>query len=226
MWLEIPTITQLRVAVATGSHERLEQAGELLATLRQSAEAVHNTYHIVEILVLQCVALEKLGRVDEALEVLQQVIKLAEPGGWVYPFVELGRPMAELLERLTEQKGSTDYLHRVLDQCSTSAAQRAGSAAGKSRSIAGSEVSIVEPLTKRELDILELLAQRLQNKEIAARLFVSPETVKSHLKNLYQKLGVGNRREARAKAAEIVSAKAALSRTTDPQADITFFGGK
>ena len=201
MWLEIPVITKLRVMVATGSHESLQQAVESLARLRQSTEAVHNTYQLIEILALQSVALEKLGRADEALEVLQQVIALAEPGGWVYTFVELGQPMTKLLQRYAEQNEPTDYVRRVLDQCSKSAIQGAGSAAGKSLTIADSEVSILGELTNRERDVLELLAQRLQNKEIATKLFVSPETIKSYLKRIYQKLDVHNRRDA-AKMAE------------------------
>ena len=79
MWLEIPVITHLRVMVATGSHESLRQASEMLATLRQPVEAVHNTYQMIEILVLQCMALEKLGRAEDAVKVLQQAIRLGNP---------------------------------------------------------------------------------------------------------------------------------------------------
>jgi len=62
---------------------------------------------------------------------------------------------------------------------------------------------LVDPLTNRELDILELLSQRLSNKEISAKLFISPNTVKKHLDNMYGKLNVGSRRQAVEKAKKI-----------------------
>ncbi len=205
IWLENPAITQARVLLAIASPETLQQANEMLASLRQEIEALHNSCQLIEIMVLQVLTLEKLGYGAEALTALQQVIALAEPGGWVRPFIELGQPMAKIIERLAEQRGSTDYLHLVLDNFETDKTPPSKIAPAQLRSITGSETWAGEAVTKREVDILELLTQRLQNKEMAARLFVSPETIKTHLKHLYQKLGVNNRRDAADIARDIIS---------------------
>ena len=149
MWLEIPVITYLRVMVATGSRESLQQTDETLAELLQSTGAVHNTYQSINLLALQSLLLEKLGRADEAVEALQQAIKLAEPGGWIRPFVELGGQMAGLLRRLGERKGFTEYLHLILDKFPTHAEAPAIIASDRSKTILTSKAC---PTTAEQRD--------------------------------------------------------------------------
>jgi LuxR family maltose regulon positive regulatory protein len=203
LWLEAPSITRARVLIAEGTNESLGKATELLATIRQLSEACRLTCQIIEVAVLQSLVLKKLGRADEALIVLEEAMSLAGPGGWIRPFVEVGPPMAELLKRLQKQNVAVDYIQRILaairdDEQVIVEAAHEQPIASPPQPIrpSTSPQSMLEPLTNRELDILELLAQRLQNKEIAEKLSISSTTVKTHLQNIYQKLCVENRRQA------------------------------
>lgn len=205
-FIEIPSITQVKVLIATGTNDDLNRALESVRSLRRQAESLHFTCQTIELLILEAMALEQQGNTEEALEKLEEAVALAEPGGWIRPFVELGVPMADLLKKLRSQNVAVDYIEKILSAFSY---KQAGSPSlpispsphppvpsSPRPPVAKSPQSLVEPLTNRELEILEMLAQRLQNKEIAEKLFISPTTVKTHLQNIYQKLNAGNRREA------------------------------
>ena len=210
MWLEAPSITQARVLIAEGTNDSLGKATELLATIRQLSEACRFTCQIIEVAVLQSTALEKLGRSNEAHKALEEALSLAGTGGWVRPFIEAGPPMADLLKELQKQNVAADYIDKILAAFRDDEQVLLQAAAGQPiasphqpvRPSASSQ-SLEDPLTNRELRVLELLAQRLQNKEIAEELFISPATVKSHLKNIYRKLQVSNRREAVSRAKDL-----------------------
>jgi len=190
-WLELPAITNCRVLIADGLDIGLVEAEKRLTLYLQLNRAHHNTFRIIEILSLLSLAVYQQGRLDEALQLLDEAVKLGEPGGFVQPFIELSPSMASLLKRLYRQNVAADFICRILSVHKESE-QNEGPADQSPRP----SQPLVEPLTHRELDVLELLAQRLQNKEIAEKLFVSTQTVKTHLKNIYQKLNVTNRRKA------------------------------
>jgi LuxR family maltose regulon positive regulatory protein len=111
----------------------------------------------------------------------------------------VGSELAGLLNRLRRQGVAPDYLGQILSAFETdyqlSATDRSGQLSTAD--------DPVDPLTNREVDVLDLLAQRFSNKEIAAQLLISPLTVKKHTNNIYQKLQVTNRRQAVRKAAAL-----------------------
>ena len=203
LWMEVLSITKARVLIAAGTERSLDEASELLADIRSLSQANHFTNAVIEVAVLQALALEKRGRAEKALEALEEAVELATPGGWVRPFVEAGPTMAEMLERLDEQEESAGFVQRVLTAFAATGAPAPPPAPLEEPSTTATAAAAPAPtpkapddLTDRELDVLELLAQRLQNKEIATQLSISTHTVNYHLKHIYDKLGAQSRRQA------------------------------
>jgi len=206
----VPQLTLVRVLLAQDTTASREQAADLLTQLYDFVVSTHNTRFQIDVLALQALLYDSQGEGPAALESLTHALQLAEPGGFIRPFVDLGPRMDDLLKRLYKQGVAVDYIETILaafrDEYQSvvpeAAAQPTASARQPRRPSPPSQ-PLVEPLTNRELDVLELLAQRLSNKEIADKLFISTTTVKSHIHNLYGKLNVSKRREAVEKAKKI-----------------------
>jgi LuxR family maltose regulon positive regulatory protein len=204
----VPQFTLVRVLLAQDTKSSREQAADLLNQLYDFVNFSHSRRFQIDVLALQALFYDSQGEEPAALKSLTNALQLAEPGGFIRPFVDLGPLMADLLKRLHWKRIARDYIEKILaaferesDQTVLPEAndQPTASARQPQRPSPPSQ-PLVEPLTNRELDVLDLLAQRLSNKEIADKLFISAETVKGHLQNIYQKLEVKKRREAVEKA--------------------------
>jgi LuxR family maltose regulon positive regulatory protein len=182
-----PHITAAKILIAQEDPVCRRRAHALLARLREFFTTTHNTPFLIEVLALEALLCDAEGDEKAGLAALEQAITLARPGGFIRVFVDLGPKMAGLLNRLREQEVAADSIGRIL-------AAFHPPVSSSPRRV--TPQPLVEPLTNRELEILALLAERLRNKEIAEKLFISPETVKRHTINIYQKLNVNNRREA------------------------------
>jgi LuxR family maltose regulon positive regulatory protein len=185
--------------LAQGTTESLRQATDLLDHLDDFVVSLHNTRFRIDILALQALLNDCQDNGAAALKKLTESLALAEPGGFLRNYVDLGPPMAELLKRMRDHHPAGDDVEKILASFRNDEEMIVPEATG----LSSPSQPLIDPLTHREIDVLELLAQRFRNKEIADKLFVSPETVKAHLHNIYQKLNVSKRREAVEKAKKL-----------------------
>ena len=195
----VPALTWSRVRLAQRSPESLDRAADSLARLQSLFESIHNTRFVIEIRALQALLLDARGEADEAADYLCEAAGLAQPGGFVRLFVDLGPDLARMLKGLDLDEEGERYVGRVLSAFVDQ--KRIGSVDPNApRTPAPDHPALVEPLTERELEVLDRLARKLSNREIGSELFISPGTVKRHTENIYQKLGTHGRREAVAEA--------------------------
>ncbi|MEM9776575.1 MAG: LuxR C-terminal-related transcriptional regulator [Chloroflexota bacterium] len=160
---------------------------ESLAYLQLCAdEAIQNNWgdSRLQCVILQAIAYQQLGKMDSALEQTQKAVVLASPEGFVEPFVTAGRPMVELLRLLLQRGGNKEQIGQIQAAFLPSNPVQA----------------LLDPLTKREMEILRLMAAGLSNPEIAEQLIIATGTVARHTNNIFSKLDVRNRTEATLKA--------------------------
>jgi LuxR family maltose regulon positive regulatory protein len=187
---ELP-IGQARVHLAQGDPSA---ALALLGPLRQQMKAKGWADEWLKVIVLQAVAHHAHGEKDQAVHLLGEALSLAEPGGFIRSFVDEGLPMARLLYEALAHGVEPASIRRLL-----AAFPVAESEQTTSSPLRGPESEWVEPLSEREREVLQRIAEGLTNQEVAARLYLSVHTVKVHARNIYAKLGVTNRTQAVAK---------------------------
>jgi LuxR family maltose regulon positive regulatory protein len=227
---EFEHITLAKVLLARFKSTREERSVResigLLERLLQAAEAGERTGSVIEILILQALAHHIQGDIVAALMPLSRALTLAEPEGYLRLFVDEGPPMKLQIAdcRLQIARGAQDennwhigkllaYIDKLLAAFPErdKETRRPGGTEIDRASVSpvsqspGLPVSqpLTEPLSQRELDVLRLLGTDLSGPDIARELMVSLNTLRTHTKNIYDKLGVNNRRAAVHRAEEL-----------------------
>ncbi len=181
-------ISQARVHLAKGEPS---SALALLVPLRREAEARCWQDERLQVMLLQAIALDISGEKREAGQVLNDALSLAEPEGFMRIFIDEGPPMLALLEEGVKHGTASHYVLQLLG------------AFGKTEVKTPVPQLLNEPLTERELEVIQLFGTYLKGPEIARELMVSLNTLRTHSKNIYSKLAVNDRQAAVRRAEEL-----------------------
>ncbi|MGD8818776.1 MAG: LuxR C-terminal-related transcriptional regulator [Anaerolineae bacterium] len=192
-------INLARVLVARGAQDPsgpdLAQGLALLDRLWATATEAQWVRPQITTQILRAEAFAAMADNDRAMSALRQAIGLGEPGGYTRIFLDQGEPLAPLLRQVLAQGGATEDAARLLTEM-TKAPEPITPAPA-------TWIVPADPLTERELEVLHLLDSRLSIPEIADELIVAVSTARTHVKNIYSKLGVHSRIEAVHQAREL-----------------------
>jgi LuxR family maltose regulon positive regulatory protein len=196
---EFEHITLARVLLARHARSLdprpLAQARSLLDRLLAAAEAGSRIGSTIEILVLLAATHNASDETAAAISALERALRLAGPEGHIRLFLHAGPAVTELLRSVASRPGATPHARKVL-----AATELDVSSTPPSRP---TTAALVDELSDRELDVLRLLRSDLSGPDIARELHVSLNTLRTHTKHIYTKLGATNRREALTRAASL-----------------------
>ena len=199
---EFDHITLARVLLAEYQSKRVETvilaALNLLERLLKAAEDGKRMGSVIEILMTQALVYQAKGDTSQTFASLERALTLAQPEGYFRIFIDEGEPVRSLL---LDFRGSIEKQPRGKDHELTGYVDKLLSAVVQPKDMQQS--NLIDPLSQRELEVLQLIAQGLSNHEISKRLFLALSTVKGHNRIIFSKLHVQRRTEAIARAREL-----------------------
>jgi LuxR family maltose regulon positive regulatory protein len=192
VWLEVPTVTWAMHLVTHPAPEMRASALAFVDDALARAQRYHHQRLATVLSVLRALALEVQGQRENALDSLSETVRYAAARGLVRSFVDCGPRVKALVDEVARRSHRDAYLESLRAAFEGGATRHSPTDSSAFRSS--------HPLSHRERETLELLAWHMTNKEIAARLSVSPAAVKKRLESIYAKLDTRDRRGAVAKA--------------------------
>ena len=179
---------------------KLQEAYGVLKRLGNVLEQAGAITMLLETLTQQIVILNKLNEAEQALSILDCALELGKPEGFIRVFTSKGPPMLRLLQIAACRSIHTEYINTLLPAFKmTDMLQRPTIPKTLSK---GQGAALLEPLSERELQVLRLLDSSLTSVEIGRELYISQNTTRTHIRNIYSKLAVHGRIEAIQKAKE------------------------
>ncbi len=185
---EEENIILARVLIA---QQRWIEAALLVNRLLELAKGGERWGRVIHLFILRALALDAQDQPGEALESLAEALRLAEPQGYVRIFVDEGEPMAQLLYGAVANGTRPGYSGKLL-----SVLHDSESLTATESDVREPKTKLIEPLSAREIEVLDCLTEGLSNREIAQQLTISLTTVKTHTRNIYRKLDVNSRTQA------------------------------
>ncbi|MCO4812835.1 MAG: hypothetical protein KC572_14635 [Gammaproteobacteria bacterium] len=199
-----PQLCLAKILVLDDSVDSRERAQAYLPRLEEYLARIHNKRFLIETLALRALLSDKTGDTGRAVEQLGSAVALAQPGDFIRLFVDIGPGLLPLLSRLELKGEKLEYVGRILAAFQSQSGQADAVQTDTKFEVTIKDIAgLPENLSPREKEVLALLVERLTNKEIGGRLFISTATVKRHAHSIYEKLNVKGRREAVAKAIEL-----------------------
>jgi len=191
-------------AAVLEGQEMLDEAGQLFGRLRLDFERSGGFTLVLNILAHQAIIANARGDEELALSLLQRALQLAVPEGFMRAFLDKGTKMEQLLRKAAAAGLSPDYARRLLEGFPGPGEKVKVEPIPPERIKEEQDTPLlIEPLSDRELEVLRLLNTSLDSNEIAAELYISVNTVRTHIKNIYSKLDVNRRLQAVERAHEL-----------------------
>ena len=181
------------------AQNRVEDARTLLATMERSAQQGGRHRKLITIHLQQALVQQALGHKEGALTRIEDALRLAASEGYRRAFLDEGQEIVGLLPQVRARQGGSialDFVDQVLGDASAARVERVIPQAPRAQ-------ALIEPLSERELQVLRLLVAGLSSTEVAQELYIAVGTARTHIKNIYGKLGVHSRVEAVTRAQEL-----------------------